>query len=66
MKEFLQGNIAASYGAIDGGIDFFAGYPITPSSEILETFSRELPKLGKVFYKWRMNYLRFVLLLDLL
>jgi len=49
MKEFLQGNIAASYGAIDSGIDFFAGYPITPSSEILETFSRELPKLGKIF-----------------
>ncbi|MGC8943308.1 MAG: 2-oxoacid:acceptor oxidoreductase subunit alpha [Caldisericia bacterium] len=49
MKEFLQGNIAASYGAIDGGIDFFAGYPITPSSEILEMFSKELPKFGKIF-----------------
>jgi 2-oxoglutarate ferredoxin oxidoreductase subunit alpha len=49
MKDFLQGNIAASFGAIDGGIDFFAGYPITPSSEILETFSKELPKLGKIF-----------------
>lgn len=49
MKFFVQGNIAASYGAIDGGIDFFAGYPITPSSEILEVLSKELPKLGKIF-----------------
>lgn len=49
MKDFLQGNLASAYGAIDGGIDFFAGYPITPSSEILEAFSKELPKLGKIF-----------------
>lgn len=49
MKEFLQGNEACAYGAIDGGLDFFAGYPITPSSEILETLSHELPKRGKMF-----------------
>lgn len=48
MKEFLQGNEACAYGAIDGGLDFFAGYPITPSSEILEVLSSELPKRGKI------------------
>lgn len=47
--DFLQGNQAAAFGAIDGGIDFFAGYPITPSSEILEIFSKELPRLKKIF-----------------
>lgn len=49
MREFLQGNEACAYGAIDGGLDFFAGYPITPSSEILEVLSLELPKRGKMF-----------------
>lgn len=49
MREFLQGNEACAYGAIDGGLDFFAGYPITPSSEILEVLSYELPRRGKMF-----------------
>jgi len=49
MREFLQGNEACAYGALDGGLDFFAGYPITPSSEILEVLSYELPKRGKMF-----------------
>ncbi len=49
MREFLQGNEACAHGAIDGGLDFFAGYPITPSSEILEILSHELPLRGKIF-----------------
>ncbi|MCX8095517.1 MAG: 2-oxoacid:acceptor oxidoreductase subunit alpha [Caldisericia bacterium] len=49
MREFLQGNEACAYGAIDAGLDFFAGYPITPSSEILEVLSYELPRRGKMF-----------------
>lgn len=32
----MQGNEAVSYGALDAGVDFFAGYPITPSTEIAE------------------------------
>jgi pyruvate/2-oxoacid:ferredoxin oxidoreductase alpha subunit len=36
MKEFLQGNIAAMKSAIENGLDFYAGYPITPSTESLE------------------------------
>ena len=46
---FWQGNEAAAYGAIKAGCRFYAGYPITPSSEIAETMARELPKHGGVF-----------------
>jgi len=36
MREFLQGNIVAVKSAIANGLDFFCGYPITPSTEALE------------------------------
>lgn len=45
----MQGNEAVAYGALDAGCDFFAGYPITPSTEIAEILSAELPKRGGVF-----------------
>ncbi len=41
--KLLQGNEAASLGALAAGCSFFAGYPITPASEITEIMSRELP-----------------------
>jgi 2-oxoglutarate ferredoxin oxidoreductase subunit alpha len=47
--QLLQGNHAAALGALAAGCRFFAGYPITPSSEIAEFLSRELPKLGGKF-----------------
>ena len=40
------GNEAVARGAIEAGLRFFAGYPITPSSEIMETLIRELPAAG--------------------
>ncbi len=46
---FLQGNEAASYGALYAGCNFFAGYPITPSTEVAEVMSVELPKVGGKF-----------------
>ncbi|MCD6550967.1 2-oxoacid:acceptor oxidoreductase subunit alpha [Thermotoga sp.] len=46
---FLQGNEACALGAIRAGCRFFAGYPITPSTEIAEVMARELPKVGGVF-----------------
>ncbi|KAA0894990.1 2-oxoacid:acceptor oxidoreductase subunit alpha [Oryzomonas rubra] len=46
---FLQGNEAAAHGAIYAGCNFFAGYPITPSTEVAEVCSLELPKLGGKF-----------------
>lgn len=45
----LQGNEACAEGALLAGCNFFAGYPITPSSEIAEYLSRELPRRGGVF-----------------
>jgi 2-oxoglutarate ferredoxin oxidoreductase subunit alpha len=47
--ELMQGNRASALGALAVGCRFFAGYPITPSSEIAEFMSRELPKLGGKF-----------------
>jgi len=46
---FLQGNEAAAYGALYAGCTFFAGYPITPSTEVSEVLSAELPKIGGKF-----------------
>ena len=46
---FIQGNEACAKGAIAAGCRFFAGYPITPSTEIAETLARELPKVGGSF-----------------
>ena len=40
------GNEAIARGAISAGIRFFAGYPITPSSEVMETLIEELPAVG--------------------
>lgn len=42
---FLEGNIAAGEGAIAAGAEIFAGYPITPSSEIAQHASINLPKV---------------------
>ncbi len=45
----LQGNEAVVHGAIAAGCRFFAGYPITPASEIAELLSRRLPAVGGTF-----------------
>jgi len=45
----LSGNHACALGAIAAGCRFFAGYPITPSSEIAERLSRALPEVDGVF-----------------
>ncbi|PKL02692.1 MAG: 2-oxoglutarate synthase subunit alpha, partial [Synergistetes bacterium HGW-Synergistetes-2] len=42
---FWQGNEALAHGALAAGCRFFAGYPITPSTEIAEIMAEELPKL---------------------
>ena len=47
--EFLSGNEAVAKAALDSGLKFYAGYPITPSSEIMHYLARELPKNGGMF-----------------
>lgn len=48
-KRLLQGNVACAMGALAAGCRFFAGYPISPSTEIAEYMARQLPKVGGVF-----------------
>ena len=45
----LQGNEAMAEGAIAAGCRFFAGYPITPASEIMERMSSRLPEVDGTF-----------------
>ncbi len=45
-RVLLNGNDAIVLGALVAGCDFFAGYPITPASSILEGLAVEMPKLG--------------------
>lgn len=42
----VQGNEAIALGALAAGVDFFAGYPITPSTEVAEVLAREMPLVG--------------------
>jgi len=47
--KLIQGNQAMAEGAFYAGAGFYAGYPITPSSEIAEECSRIMPRLGGVY-----------------
>jgi 2-oxoglutarate ferredoxin oxidoreductase subunit alpha len=44
----LSGNQAIAVGAIAAGVRYFAGYPITPASDILEWLSAKLPQVGGI------------------
>ncbi len=46
---YLDGNFACAEGSIAAGCKFFAGYPITPSTEIAERVSHRFPLVGGVF-----------------
>ena len=47
--KFIQGNEVCVEAALYTGLDFFAGYPITPSTEIMEHMAKRLPKIGGKF-----------------
>jgi len=46
---FINGDLACAEGAISAGCRFFAGYPITPATEVAERMSERLPQVGGVF-----------------
>ena len=46
---FMDGDTACAEGAISAGCRFFAGYPITPATEIAERMSRRLPRIGGTY-----------------
>ena len=49
MAEMMKGNIAIAEAAVRAGVRLYAGYPITPSSEIMEYLSWRLPEVGGAF-----------------
>ena len=46
---FMNGDTACAEGAIAAGCRFFAGYPITPATEIAERMAARLPKIGGIY-----------------
>jgi 2-oxoglutarate ferredoxin oxidoreductase subunit alpha len=49
MARLMQGNEAIAEGALAAGVRFFAGYPITPSTEVAEIMAEKLPAIGGKF-----------------
>jgi 2-oxoglutarate ferredoxin oxidoreductase subunit alpha len=49
VKQLLKGNEAFAEAAIRAGVEGFFGYPITPSTELLEYMSKRMPELGRAF-----------------
>jgi 2-oxoglutarate/2-oxoacid ferredoxin oxidoreductase subunit alpha len=45
-QHFMNGDVASAEGALAAGCSFFAGYPITPSTEIAERLAVRLPQVG--------------------
>ncbi|MEE9151098.1 MAG: 2-oxoacid:acceptor oxidoreductase subunit alpha [Thermoplasmata archaeon] len=48
-EHFMNGDEACAEGAITAGCRFFAGYPITPATEIAERMARRLPEIGGIY-----------------
>ncbi len=46
---FINGDVACAEGAISSGCRFFAGYPITPATEVAERMARRLPVVGGTY-----------------
>jgi 2-oxoglutarate ferredoxin oxidoreductase subunit alpha len=46
---FMSGDVACAEGAIAAGCKFFAGYPITPATEIAEHLAVRMPKIGGIY-----------------
>ena len=49
---FTEGDWACAEGAIAAGCRFFAGYPITPATEIAERMSQRLPQVGGAYVQF--------------
>ena len=52
-QEFLMGNEAIAMGAIAAGVNLVAGYPGTPSTEVLETIAKRRPE--DTYVEWSIN-----------
>lgn len=50
-RYFMQGDEAVAEGAIAAGCKFYAGYPITPASEVIQRIERRLKEVGGVYFQ---------------
>lgn len=48
-QHFMNGDVACAEGALAAGCSFFAGYPITPSTEVAERLAQRLPQVGGIY-----------------
>lgn len=48
-SHFMNGDVACAEGALAAGCRFFAGYPITPATEIAEHLSQRMPEIGGIY-----------------
>jgi len=46
---FMNGDVACAEGAITASCRFFAGYPITPATEIAEHLAKRMPEIGGIY-----------------
>lgn len=53
MNSFLMGNEAIALGAMAAGVNVVAGYPGTPSTEVLETVAKK--NKGNIYVEWSVN-----------
>jgi len=63
-EHFIHGDAACAEGGIAAGCRFFAGYPITPATEVAERMARRLPEVGGIYIQkwlsaWPEGYLRW-------
>lgn len=49
MADMVKGNVAIAEAAVRAGIEVYAGYPITPSTETMEYLSGRMPEIGRIF-----------------
>ena len=49
MGDMIKGNDAIAEAAVRAGVQLYAGYPITPSTEVMEYLSWRMPELGRTF-----------------
>jgi 2-oxoglutarate ferredoxin oxidoreductase subunit alpha len=49
MKKMWKGNHALAEAAVRAGCEFYAGYPITPQTEVMEYLSARMPEMGRTF-----------------
>ena len=48
-EHFINGDVACAEGALASNCRFFAGYPITPATEIAEAMSKRMPEVGGIY-----------------